>query len=218
MVDLKYPLVCFDLDGTLVDDTVFIWSTLHETFQTDAGLRKKAHDDYFSGRISYPEWFNHDLDLLDRAGANRREIYAVLDELRPMNGAFEITGELKARGHKLAVVSGSLDIVVSHIFGDDLFDHLRINEIRFDADGRIVGGRPTPFDLAGKADGLRDIAAIEGLPMSATAFVGDNHNDLWIARAAGLSIAFNCKSERLRNVCDIEIKKKDLRALSSIIC
>ena len=32
---MQYRLVCFDLDGTLVDNTIFIWQTLHEYFQTD---------------------------------------------------------------------------------------------------------------------------------------------------------------------------------------
>ena len=160
---LKYPLVCFDLDGTLVDDTVYIWKTLHETFNTDPQRRKKAYEDYFSGAISYPEWFHHDLLLLTEAGATKSRIRAVLRALKPMQGAFEALLTLKARGHAIAVVSGSLDIVIDHLFKEVGFDHVLVNRIYFDDTGRIAGGEPTPYDLEGKADGLRKLAAIEGI-------------------------------------------------------
>ena len=218
MTPLAYPLVCFDLDGTLVDDTIYIWKTLHETFQTDPAARKTAHGDYFAGRISYKEWFDHDLRLLKAAGATRQRIEAILDGLSPMNGAHELLTELKSRGHRLAVISGSLDIVVHRLFDPSVFDYVLVNRLFFDESGRIAGGEHTPYDLDGKAEGLRALAAKEGLSLSQTAFVGDNENDIWVARAAGLSIAFNCKSDALRSICDEEVTEKDLRKLGSIIC
>ncbi len=214
---LKYPLVCFDLDGTLVDDTVYIWKTLHETFQTDAALRKRAYRDFFEGRISYREWFEHDLVLLKAAGADRRRIEEVLNSVKPMRGATELLTELKARGHILCLISGSLDIVVRHLFDRRLFDHILINKIHFDAAGGISGGEPTPYDLDGKADGLRELARREGLTMAQTVYIGDNENDIWVAKAAGLAIAFNCKSDSLRCICRKEIVVKDLREVGRLI-
>jgi phosphoserine phosphatase len=217
MSRLDFPLVCFDLDGTLVDDTVFIWKTLHEAFRTDPVRRKRAREDHFAGRLSYPDWFATDLELLTEAGADRESIGRVVDGLPPMRGAHETLAELKRRGHRLAIVSGSLDVVVERLFEPGLFDHMLINRIRFAGDGSIAGGEATPYDLAGKGDGLRHLAAREGIGLESTAFVGDNHNDLWIAEAAGLAIAFNCKSERLRALCQVEVAEKDLRALLDII-
>jgi phosphoserine phosphatase len=214
---LRYPLVCFDLDGTLVDDTVYIWKTLHETFETDPERRKQAHDDFFSGAISYPEWFAHDLTLLSEARATKARILGVLDALKPMRGALETLSALKRRGHKIAIVSGSIDIVVNHLFGPELFDHILINRLFFDDSGHIAGGEPTPFDLAGKADGLRYLADAEGISIEQTAFIGDNENDVWIAEAAGLSVAFNCKSEALRQICRKEIVSKNLLDLLAVI-
>jgi phosphoserine phosphatase len=217
MTRLKYPLVCFDLDGTLVDDTVYIWKTLHDTFGTDAALRERARRDFFQGAISYREWFEHDLVLLSRAGANRARILEVLNGLKPMNGALELLSALKARGHILCLISGSLDIVVDHLFDRSLFDHVLINTLCFDEAGAIAGGEPTPYDLDGKADGLRELARREGLAMAETVYIGDNENDVWVAKAAGLSIAFNCKSDALRQVCHEEVTIKDLRGVSPLI-
>ena len=214
---LRYPLVCFDVDGTLVDDTVFIWQTLHDRFATDPRARKKAHDDFFAGRISYADWFHWDLRLLAEAGATEPRIREVLDTLRPMPGAREALLELHDRGHSLAIVSGSLDLVVAHLFGDIPFAHLLLNRVAFDAEGRIAGGTPTPYDLEGKAAGLAELCRREGISPKRAAFVGDNDNDLWIARAAGLAIAFNCKSDELRAACGIEVRGKDLRAVARAI-
>lgn len=217
MSGLRFPLVCFDLDGTLVDDTIFIWKTLHERLGTDPVVRRQAREDYFAGRISYRRWFEVDLELLSAVGATEQRIRAVLDELRPMTGAHETLAELRRRGHKLAIISGSLDIVVHHLFGDLELDHLLINTIEFDTRGRIAGGEPTPYDLEGKADGLVEVCRREGLSTEQAAFVGDNSNDLWIARAAGLAIAFNCKSDELRRVCAAEVAGSDLRPVLELI-
>lgn len=214
---MRYPLVCFDLDGTLVDDTIFIWKSLHEHFRTDAVRRKRAHDDYFSGEITYRQWFECDLELLDEAGATRREIEAVLDRLRAMPHSHATLETLKERGHRIAVISGSLDIVIGRLFPDVEFDHVLINRIEFGPDGRISGGTPTPYDLEGKAEGLKELCRLEGIETSRAAFVGDNSNDLWIAREAGLSIAFNCKSDELRAVCDVELRGKDLFGLLELL-
>jgi phosphoserine phosphatase len=209
----RYPLICFDLDGTLVDDTVYIWTTLHETLKTDGKLRKKAYDDYFAGRISYREWFEHDLFLFKKVGADRSRLLQIIETLRPMTGALQLLKELREEGYKLAVISGSLDLVVKQLFETKAFDHIFINEVQFDKRGQIVGGIPTRYDLDGKADGLRELARLENLSMDQTAFVGDNENDIWIAKAAGKGIAFNCKSDSLREVCDVEVLGKDLRAI-----
>lgn len=217
MTGLRYPLVCFDLDGTLVDDTIYIWQTLHERFATDAIARRRAADDYHAGRISYRQWFEHDLELLDAAGATAERIRGVLAGLHPMPGAQATLQELRARGHRLAVVSGSLDIVVEHLFGAAAFDHVLINRLFFDRQGRIAGGEHTPYDLAGKADGLAEICRREGITADRAAFIGDNANDVWIARAAGLAIAFNCKSDELRAVCDVEVAGKDLTQILPLV-
>jgi phosphoserine phosphatase len=211
--DLRFPLVCFDLDGTLVDDTVYIWSTLHEHFRTDATRRARARDDFFAGRISYRQWFDNDLELLDEAGARRASMVALISTLPVMPGAREVLHELRRQGRKLAVISGSIDLVIETLFSDQVFDELFINRLRFDEAGRLAGGAPTPFDLDQKAAGLRELACREGLAPDRVAFVGDNANDVAVARAAGRSIAFNCKSEALAQIADVVVREHDLRAI-----
>jgi phosphoserine phosphatase len=208
-------VVCFDVDGTLVDETIFIWSTLHERFRTDPQARARAREDYFAGRLSYRGWFEHDIQLLRRAGADRDAITAVIRSMRLMPGARETVTTLCRWGYRLAVISGSIDLVLEELFPDHPFHHVLINSFTFDAAGRLIGGEHTPFDLERKADGLREVAAREGVSPSQCAFVGDHFNDVQVADVAGLAFAFNCKSPELAGVADVIVPGRDLRAILS---
>ncbi len=210
---VRFPLVCFDLDGTLVDDTVYIWSTFHAHFGTDRARRARAREDFFAGRIGYREWFETDLELLDAAGADLASMRALVETLPVMPGARETLAELRAQGRRLAVISGSVDLVLDSLFPEQPFDHVLINRLRFDPSGRLDGGTPTAYDLDRKADGLRELASREGLEPGAVAFVGDNANDVAVAGAAGRAIAFNCKSDDLARVADVVVETHDLRAI-----
>ena len=59
----KYKLVCFDVDGTLVDNVKFSWQVFHDYFQTDKVKREDARNKFMNGDISYLEWANHDLNM-----------------------------------------------------------------------------------------------------------------------------------------------------------
>ena len=210
---VRFPLVCFDLDGTLVDDTIYIWSTFHERFGTDPELRRRAREDFFAGRISYRRWFETDLELLDAAGADLPSMRAVVESLAVMPGARETLAELRRQGRRIGVISGSVDLVVETLFPDGPFDHVLINRLEFGPDGRLAGGSPTPYDLDRKADGLVELARREGLEPARVAFVGDNSNDVAVAAAAGRAVAFNCKSDELARVADVVVTEHDLRAV-----
>ncbi|MCP4738541.1 MAG: HAD family hydrolase, partial [Bosea sp.] len=165
-------------------------------------------------------------------GANRDTIRAALEPMRLMDGALETIEALRAAGSQLAVVSGSLDIVLRRFFGpwddsgaredqkkqcadDDWsgtpFSDVFINHLGFDEDGAIATCTPTPYDMDHKAAGLEELCRRYELRAEEVAFVGDNLNDLSIAAAAGFSIAFNCKSLDLARIADVTIRENDLR-------
>lgn len=208
-----YDVVVFDLDGTLIQGTIFIWQTLHDTFGTDSTRRQQAKDDFFAGRISYQEWFDHDLVLLREAHATRDRMMVSLEAIHPTPGAAETLAALSEAGCRLAILSGSLDIVLSHFFDGVSFDEVLINRIEFDADGHIAGGVHTPYDIEHKGAGLHEIARRLGVPISRVAFVGDNFNDISAAREAGLAIAFNPRSDELAEQARVVIREPDLRAI-----
>jgi phosphoserine phosphatase len=206
-------LICFDLDGTLIDGTIYIWKTLYETFVGDREKQKKITHDYHCGKITYEEWFSHDIDTFRECGVTRDKMIQCINSLTLMKGTRETLGELKMRGYVLALISGSLRIVLDELLPDHPFDHVLINEVHFDEKGEITGGSATPYDVEKKGEGLCMLAAKEGITPGECIFIGDNENDLSIASIAGYSIAFNCKSEKLAEIADVVIMEKDLRTI-----
>jgi len=215
---MKYKLVCFDLDGTIIDETIFIWQTLHDFLGSDKVKRQKAFDEYMDGKISYSEWADHDLELWKEVGVTKSKMLEAIKPLRLMEGAMETIKELKAKGLKLAIISGSLDIALKYVIPnyEEYFDDVYINKLIFNGEevNEIV---TTKFDFENKASALKEICEKEGIQLSETVFVGDHNNDIQIAEAAGLSIAFNCKSDRLAQVSDHLVKEKDLRKILDLI-
>jgi phosphoserine phosphatase len=209
----RYDLVAFDVDGTLVDDTVFVWKTLHDYFGTDPAEQTLGFDNYMQGRWSYAEWFQNDLRLLALGGATHQTMLRAISGMRLMPGVHETLAELRSAGAVLLILSGSLDIVTRKFGLDGLFDEVYLNRLEFDPEGRLAKGVATPYDVWDKARGLRDVSRRRGIPMGRTAFVGDNFNDVAVAKEAGFSIAFNCKSDELAREADVVLPGGDMRAV-----
>jgi HAD superfamily phosphoserine phosphatase-like hydrolase len=209
-----YRLVCFDVDGTLVGKTVFVWQTLHEQLGTDPVARKRAWEDFFAGRIAYAEWFECDIALFRQGGpVTRQRLLAAIASLELVPGAHEALTTLRDAGVLLAVVSGSLNIVLEKFDLVRHFDDVFVNELSFDAAGVLSSWRPTPFDLDNKAGALDWLTAKYQLGLAETAFVGDNFNDLSIARRAGLTLAFNSSCAELIDCAHANLPGHDLREI-----
>ena len=207
---MKYKLVCFDLDGTLIDDTEYIWLTIYDYLGVQEEARKYAKK-FRSGEITYEEWCKNDLRLLTENKMNLTDLKKISENLKVMKGANETLSELRKKGYKLAVISGSIETMVDILFPNRPFDYVFINKLKFDKDGYIAGLIPTKYDEKEKATGLKKIAELEKIPLSECVFIGDNKNDIHVAKIAGLGISFNSKSVELDKVCRAVIKEKDLR-------
>jgi len=212
---MKYKLVVFDLDGTIIDIDS-IWQTLHEFFGMEKHPERiEGKKRFMSGEINYQEWADADVELMKRHGADKEKINKALSDIKLINGSLETIRTLKKSGYRLSVISGSLDILLGRLIPDykRIFDHVFINRIFFDSQGRIEKVKATPFEQYHKKTGLLKICDIDGADPKDVAFVGDNDNDVEIAKAAGFSIAFNSKSEKLNKTADVVIEKKDLREI-----
>jgi HAD superfamily PSPase-like hydrolase len=210
---MKFPVVCFDLDGTLIDETIFIWQTIHEALGVEHESTKKMAELFFAKKITYDEWARSDINFWKEKGATKERLLRAISPLKLMPGAIDTITALKDAGVKIAIVSGSLNIALEHVLPDykDYFDYIFLNHIYFNEDGTIKDIVSTRFDQEHKATALKEIAKKENLSPKQIAFIGDNHNDIHIAEEAGFSIAFNCKSDSLAQIADIVITEKDLR-------
>ncbi len=211
----KYKLVCFDVDGTLIDNLTFSWQLFHDHFQTDRHKREDAKRKFCNKEITYKEWAEHDIRLWKEGNATKQGFLDAIEKggLRLMEGAMETLLELKKRKMKLAIISGSLSIMLEKFIPDynEIFDYVFLSRIYFDGAGSISKVEATEYDMEGKALALRKIAEREKLKLEECVFVGDYLNDLKIMEEAGLGIAFNCRFDELKEAADVVIEKKDLR-------
>ena len=209
----KYKLVCFDVDGTLVDNIKFSWQVFHDYFETDSHKREDAKNAFFSGKITYKQWAEHDISLWKEGNAKKQDFFMAMKDLKLMNGAMETLKELKKNKIKLAIISGSLSIILERFIPnyEEFFDDVFLSRIYFGEDGYITEIDATEYDMDGKALALKKIADKEKIKLSECVFIGDYLNDLKIMQEAGLGIAFNCIHDELKQVADVVIEKKDLR-------
>ena len=210
-----YDLICFDVDGTLVTHPKekIVWEILNLRFTGDDTVNRSRFKQYKRGEISYADWVALDVGDWASAGATRSQILDAIGDLRLIGHARETLAELKRRGHKLAIISGTIDIVLQALFPEHPFDEVFTNKVFFDETGLLCGWEPTPYDVDGKARALREIAGRAGAPVERCAFVGDSFNDVDVARIAGLSIALNPKCDELIEVSDVVLRGESLEAL-----
>ncbi len=212
---LRFDLVAFDVDGTLVEhaEGKTVWEVLNRRFTGDDGMNRERLAAYEAGRLSYADWVALDIEGWRKAGATRADLVASFGPLRLVAGARETLDALVAAGVLLAVISGTLDLLLETLLPRAPFDEVYCNRLRFDERGRIASWTATPYDMTGKPLVLRAIADRRGIPLSRTAFVGDSGNDVWIAREAGFTVAFNPKSEELERIAGVAVRSPDLRSI-----
>jgi len=215
----RYDLVCFDVDGTLVKHPSgkVIWEILNLRFTGGDDINQERYAMYRAGRLSYADWVALDVRGWIDAGATRADIAAAVNEFQPVEGAVDTVWELKRRGVKLAIVSGTLDVVIDGLFPEHPFDDVFSNTLSFDDSGRLRGWTATPFDLHGKPEAVRGLARKHGAALARTAFVGDGENDVPVIGVAGTVVAFHPRSAELERRADHVLNNGSMHALLDIL-
>jgi len=194
-------LVAFDVDGTLVehDHGEVVWEVLNRRYAGGSEINAARFRAFLAGELSYEQWVALDIQGWIQGGATRDGIEAAIrDELRPVPHAHRVVREIARRGIVTAVVSGTLDLVLDVLFPGHPFAHVFTNRLDFGDDGRITAWHATPYDMAGKAEALRMLAADLRIPMDRIVFVGDNLNDCAAMSLAGHPIAYDPKHDDVR--------------------
>ncbi|MCH7861245.1 MAG: HAD family phosphatase [Proteobacteria bacterium] len=214
-----YDLICFDIDGTLVrhrDDKV-IWQVLNARYTGTDTINEERHRMFHEGKISYARWVELDVQGWINAGATRPGVLSAVEEFQCIAGATETLDELAQCGIRLAVISGTLDVVIDTMFPEHPFGDVYSNRLIFDDDDRLVGWEATPFDQKGKEHALRELSQKYGVDLSRTAFVGDGDNDVSVIGVAGCVVALNPRSAELERNADHVLHTDNIRNLIEIL-
>lgn len=183
---MKYKLVIFDLDGTLVDTIGDLGAAANEALRAH-GLPPHTPDEY-RGMVgngvrklvkrAMPEPLRGDERLLDALLEVFLDYYLqhIDDRSQPYPGIPELLADLHGRDVRLAVASNKFQAGTERLIGR------MFPQIPFAA---VCGGLP---ERALKPDPavVRDIWACTGLQAEHTVMVGDSGTDIATAAAAGI--------------------------------
>jgi len=210
-----YKLVCFDVDGTLINNVKFSWQLFHDHFNVDPNRREQGRQSFLKGDITYLQWAEHDVNLWKEGKVTKADFFAAIDKhhITLVGGVRETLLELRKAGIKIGVISGSLNVMLERFLPDfeKLFDDVFLSRLTFDSNGVINGVIATPYDIEHKATALRMISDREKIPLEQTVFVGDYLNDLHVLQLAGLGIAFNAKHQEVKDAADVSVDSQDMR-------
>jgi phosphoglycolate phosphatase len=179
-----YPLVVFDLDGTLVDSAADIAEALNRTLKTSAWHACRKPPCWADRRRCAPP---------GRAGVQAAGREVDLAEVMPVFMGTTVSAaaaracsmawakrwtQLRARNVPLAICTNKPEALVP-----PLLQHLGIGDIRAGTGGDSLPQRKP------SGEPLRHIAAHFGLPVESCLMVGDSLTDYRAAEDAGMPIA-----------------------------
>ena len=181
---MKYELLVFDLDGTILDTLDDLTDSVNYALKKHGyPTRSKTEIRSFVGdgllmlvrRAIAPET---DEAVIQTVLATQKAYYKdhCADKTKPYEGIAELLRDLKAEGYKLAVVSNKADYAVQ-ILGEQYFSgifHMMVGE------KENVRKKPAPDSVYAVLNELQ-------VEQQAAVYIGDSEVDIETAKNAGLN-------------------------------
>lgn len=203
-------LVVFDLDNVIINgEAIDEIGKLVNVQDEIAEITEKA----MQGDLDFETSIKERVKLLE--GASIEDIKKLADEMQLMEGAEVAIKGLKDKGYKVAVISGSFDLIADPLKEKLDLDYLFTNTLE-EKDGKLTGEVTGPVVEDSKADVLNKIIADTDISVDECVAVGDGANDISMMEIAKYGVAFNAKPA-VKEVADIIIENNDLTEILTII-
>lgn len=209
MATSSYPVVLFDMDGTLVDEKS-AWAWVHDHFGVD---NSDNLDAFIQGYLDDEAFMASDIQLWTEANGGPvhiSQIDEILQEAPLMAGAHTLLDTLHAADVRTAIVSGGIDLLAERVAGELGIETAIANGLATDEDGYLTGQGICRVYLEDKATpSLQALARLDGQPGQASA-VGNSTYDRGMFQVAGHGIAFAPLDEEVCEAADTVVDSKDL--------
>jgi phosphoserine phosphatase len=204
---MKYRLILFDVDSTLIKQEVI------DLLADKSGHGREVQQitaRAMKGEIDFSQALSKRVSLLE--GLPESVFDEVLSQISFAEGFDELFSYLRKNGFLVGAVSGGFHNVLDKLFAKLQLDFLKANVLEV-VDGRLTGKiTSAPVDRMAKARALREFAALHNIELESTVAVGDGANDLDMIEIAGLGVSYMGK-EILRQKADLHLDKAGLNAL-----
>ncbi len=193
-------LVCFDIDGTLVDGVS--WLILTEGL----GCSAQRHMDIFHaakvGKISFIEGERQLTKMYQDGGnATKRKIVKIFLEVKLRQEARGLIAYLKKKNCHIHLISGAIDLYVEQIakkIGAD--GYYSNSSLEFNRAGVLQKINYRDKQGGVKLEQLNDLINRLKININEVVFVGDSENDIEVFKATKHGIAVHCFDENLKKV------------------
>lgn len=203
--------VLLDVDSTLIEQEAI------DLLAARAGVGDQVQaitERAMKGDLDFRQSLLERVSLL--AGLPEEAIAEVRKEITLSPGAQNLITQLLEAGHGVGVVSGGFIEIINSLINDLGIKHYRANSLEI-VDGKLTGNlKGTIIDRKAKAQALKEFAAIEGIPLSATIAIGDGANDLDMLDCAGYGIAYQAKI-KVQEAADAVLNTKYLDSVLYLI-
>jgi phosphoserine phosphatase len=205
-------LAVLDVDGTLKQA-----ESPYQYLHARLGVEHLAEPNRVLARarqISYAEWLRRDALLW--AGQPVAHIQRLLAENPYLPGAPELLRALKRAGVTVALVSAGFTLNTDPILYEFGLDYALANELTV-VDGVLDGGAVNRVPEGGKAAFACELMERLGVPPNLTLAAGDTAGDLELFECAGVRMAVNPTSDRLRALADVTFESNLTGAVSWLV-
>lgn len=177
MASMQTDIVAFDLNKTLIKENS--WYDLNLamgiTAQEDEFLYRLGPEG--EGILTFEEWIDILARLMKARGkASRKAIEAVILKFNYLEGAKEAVAAIKAKGHRVGIITGALSPVAEKAAKELDVDFIYCNaRMEFDADDMLTDIRLHGPDFKFKVDIVEQLRA--KYPEAEIYYVADGDND-----------------------------------------
>ncbi len=187
--DTVKELACFDMDSTLIQHEVM------DELAYRYGIGEKISaitESAMRGEISFKQSFEQRLACLE--GFDAGLIPGIAQSLKLTPGAETLIRTLKAKGVKVAVLSGGFENFAVHLQNElGALDYIHANILQVEA-GKLTGRISNELvNETRKLALIEQLAKENGLNAAQTIAVGDGANDIPMLLYAGLGMAYDAK-------------------------
>ena len=204
---MKYRLILFDVDSTLIKQEVI------DLLADKSGHGREVQQitaRAMRGEIDFAQALSTRVSLLE--GLPESVFDEVISQISFAEGFDELFSYLRKNGFLVGAVSGGFHNVLDKLFSQLQLDFLKANVLEV-VDGKLTGKiTAAPVDRMAKARALREFAALHKIELENTVAVGDGANDIDMIEIAGLGVSYMGK-EILRQKADLHLEKAGLNAL-----
>jgi phosphoserine phosphatase len=204
-----YKLALFDLDGTLTKERS-AWEYIHRRLGVWEGYAEKFQEAFLRGEITYDRFCQ--LDAAIWKGMKVSDLERILAEIPLYEGVEDFLLYLRSKGIKLGIISSGLTILSERMRKEFRFDYAVANELGV-ADGILTGEIVINVHYDKKGDWVQEAQRRFNARQEEILAIGDSTGDIDMFQMAGLSIAFNPLSPRLKALATFSIHSMDLRDL-----